>query len=373
MENAIICGDCIEEMKKIKDNSIDCIFADPPYWMRVEGILQRVEGTNYNGCDDEWDNQFSTLNDYETFTFNWLKECYRILKPNGSFWVIGSMQCIYTIGAIMQNIGFWLINDVIWHKKNPTPNFKGTRLNNSHETLIWATKDKKAKFTFNYKTAKELNRDTVMDDDFQKGVRKQLGSVWKIGICQGNERLKDVDGKKLHNTQKPEELLYRVIAISTKKNDLVLDPFAGTMTTGAVAKKLGRRYLMIERDKNYCQYGKIRIDNIKEENTDIANAIFDIKPLKVTMQEMIEKDFFHIGEKFYLKKSDEFAILQKDGKLLFNNIIYDMHTCAAIVEQSTSKRLNGFKKWYVIRKGEKVSIDSIREMYRQFKSNSKEN
>jgi len=262
-KNIIICGDTIEELKKLPDESIDLIFADPPYWMRVSGVLTRVEGTDYDGCDDHWDNQFETSDDYNNFTKKWILECKRVLKKDGSMWVIGSMQCIYSIGAIMQELGMWFINDVIWHKKNPTPNFMGTRLNNSHETLIWATKSEKAKFTFNYKTAKELNTDTVNEDDFSSGVRKQLGSVWRIGVCQGSERLKNDKGEKLHSTQKPEELLRRIIAINSNLNDIVLDPFGGTMTTGAVAKKMGRSYIMIEREKEYCKYGQKRIDEVE--------------------------------------------------------------------------------------------------------------
>ncbi|MGB4171103.1 MAG: site-specific DNA-methyltransferase, partial [bacterium] len=249
-------------MKKLPDECVDLIFADPPYWMRVEGVLNRVEGTPYDGCDDPWDNQFETTKDYNDFTRAWLGECKRILKPNGSIWVIGGMQCIYTIGAIMQELGFWFINDVIWYKKNPTPNFRGARLNNSHETLIWAAKSDKARFTFNYKTAKELNTDTVDEEDFKKGVRKQLGSVWRIGICQGRERLRRDNGEKLHSTQKPEELLYRVIAISSNIGDLVFDPFGGTMTTAAVAKRMGRHYLTIEKELEYCQYGERRLSSI---------------------------------------------------------------------------------------------------------------
>lgn len=201
--NTIINGNSLEVLKTLEKESIDLIFADPPYWMRTEGALSRVEGTTFDGCDDEWDS-FRTEEEYGIFTKTWLSECKRVLKENGSIWVIGSMQCIYTIGGIMQNLGFWFINDVIWHKKNPTPNFKGTRLNNSHETLIWATKSKKSKYTFNYKTAKELNLDTVTREEQRSGIRKQLGSVWKISVCSGSERLKDSEGNKLHSTQKPE-------------------------------------------------------------------------------------------------------------------------------------------------------------------------
>ena len=364
MYHKIINGETLSEMKKMPAASIDLIFADPPYWMRTEGVLKRVEGTDYNGCDDQWD-QFNSLEDYESFTKNWLTECFRLLKPNGSIWVIGGMQCIYTIGSIMQQLGFWIINDVIWHKKNPTPNFLGTRLNNSHETLIWATKSKKAKYTFNYKTAKELNTDTVDDLDFSRGVRKQLGSVWKIAVCQGSERMKDENGGKLHSTQKPEELLYRVIAISSKKDDIILDPFGGTMTTAAMAKKLGRSSIMIEIDKNYCEFGQKRLASIEYQDTPIANAEYDKKPPKATMIDMINAGFFIVGEPFCFKNGEQVAILTQDGRLLYNGETIDMHSCAALSRNVKAKRLNGFDVWYVLRNGTMVSIADIREAYRR--------
>ncbi len=366
-KNIIINGDSIDEMNKMEPNSVDLIFADPPYWMRVEGVLKRVEGTDFDGCDDEWD-QFDSLEDYEKFTTDWLTACHRILKPNGSIWVIGGMQCIYTIGAIMQRLGFWFVNDVIWYKKNPAPNFMGTRLNNSHETLIWATKSKNSKFTFNYKTAKELNLDTVSEDDYNNGVRKQMGSVWRIALCSGNERLKDEEGKKVHSTQKPFELLEKLIAISSKIGDTVLDPFGGTMTTGAAAKKLGRNYIMIEREKEYCEYGQKRLDEIEFVDDDIARAIYDKKPLKVSVPEMIEAEYFINGEGFYFKTGEEVAKLQRDGKLLFEGEILDMHTCAAKARGVKANRVNGFDYWYVMRDGERKSISDVRDDYRLFKS-----
>lgn len=362
--NVIINGNSIEEMNKMEANSVDLIFADPPYWMRVEGVLKRVEGTDFDGCDDKWD-QFDTLEDYETFTKAWLEACYRILKPNGSIWVIGGMQCIYTIGAIMQQIGFWLVNDVIWHKKNPTPNFMGTRLNNSHETLIWATKDKKSKYTFNYKTGKELNLDTVNEVDYQKGVRKQMGSVWRFPVCSGNERLKDENGEKLHSTQKPQEMLERIIAISSKKGDLVLDPFGGTMTTGAAAKKMGRDYIMIEKEEKYCKFGEERLNDIEYIDSDIANAKFDKKPKKVTVTEMIENNFFTEGEWFSFKDGKPVAQLMKNGKLMYNGEEIDMHSCAAVARNVKASKLNGFNYWYVNRNGNFVSIADVRENYRK--------
>lgn len=366
MINKVICGDSIEEMNKMQPNSVDLIFADPPYWMRTEGVLKRVEGTDFDGCDDTWD-KFDSLEDYEDFTKKWLSACHRILKPNGSIWVIGGMQCIYTIGSTMQDLGFWLVNDVIWHKKNPTPNFMGTRLNNSHETLIWATKSKKSKYTFNYKTAKELNVDSVTEDEYSKGVRKQMGSVWRFPVCSGLERLKDENGEKLHSTQKPLEMLERIIAISSKKGDLVLDPFGGTMTTGVAAKKLGRNYIMLEREPKYCKFGEQRLNETSYMDTPIANAVYDEKPLKVSMEEMITAGVFVVGEDFCFKNGEPVAKLCADGKLEYNGEILDMHTCCAVARQVKANRLNGFDYWYVIRENKPVAIADLREEYRKTK------
>jgi site-specific DNA-methyltransferase (adenine-specific) len=365
-KNIIINGDSIEEMKHLPTESVDLIFADPPYWMRTKGVLQRAEGGDFDGVDDEWD-KFNSLEDYDEFTEKWLSECKRILKKNGSIWVIGGMQCIYTIGGIMQKLGYWIINDVIWHKTNPTPNFMGTRLNNSHETLIWATKSEKSKYTFNYKTAKELNTEQISLNEFEKGVRKQLGSVWRFSVCNGNERLKKDDGEKLHNTQKPEDLLYRIIAISSNVGDLILDPFGGTMTTGAIAKKMGREYIMIEREKEYCEYGQKRLDTIVPIIGDIENAVYDEKPIKVTMEEMINEKAFIEGETFYLKNTDVTAVLLSDGKLQYNNKIYDMHTLAAIAVNKKADILNVFYYWMEKRHDELSPIYKIREEYRNLK------
>ena len=367
-KNVILQGDCIEILKSLPNESADLIFADPPYWMRVEGGLKRPEGSDFNGCDDEWDNSFLNNTDYAKFTREWLGECLRVLKRNGSFWVIGGMQCIYTIGGIMQELGFWFINDVVWHKSNPTPNFLGTRLNNSHETLIWATKSKSAKFTFNYKTAKELGVENVAPELFNKGERRQMGSVWKFPVCSGAERLKDEQGVKLHSTQKPEILLYRIIAISSKIGDLVLDPFGGTMTTAAMAKRLGRDFIAIEQSQRYVKFGLARVEVTEFENSDIAWAKFDEKPPKAPMSEMINAGFFSVGEKFYLKNSDEFALLRDDSRLEFKGEIYDMHTLAAKIRGVKATRLNGFLWWQVVRKGKKIDIAEVREYYRSIKN-----
>ena len=221
--NKIICGETIEELKKIPSNSVDLIFADPPYNLQLEGELQRPDNSTVAAVNDDWD-QFSSFATYDKFCEKWLSELKRIVKPSGSIWVIGSYHNIFRIGYIMQNLGFWILNDVIWQKANPMPNFRGKRFTNAHETLIWASKDKNSKkYTFNYEAMKSINDNTQMRSD------------WFLPICNGNERLKDDNGKKVHPTQKPESLLHRIIISSSNVGDVVLDPFFGTGTTGAVA------------------------------------------------------------------------------------------------------------------------------------------
>ena len=341
----------------------DLIFADPPYWMRTGGVLTRVNGTVYDGCDDEWDRQFASLKDYNAFTRGWLAECRRALKDDGSLWVIGGMQCIYTIGAAMQDLGFWLINDVVWHKTNPTPNFRGTRLNNAHETLIWAVKSEKAKYTFNYKTAKELNRDNVSSAEFESGVRKQMGSVWRIPVCQGAERLKDESGQKLHSTQKPEALLYRIIAICSRLGDLVLDPFGGTMTTAAVAKRAGRKYIAIDNVKKYCEFGERRLAAVKEEIGEIERAAFDERPPRVTFAEMIAAGYFDSGEMLYYN-GEGYLELTLDGKARSaDGSLADIHSAISAIKGRRGGRLNGWDYWQVKRGDALVGIGEIRKKY----------
>lgn len=251
IKNKIICGDVVAELRKIPDKSIDLIFADPPYFMQTEGELIRVEGTKFNGVEDKWD-KFKSYKEYDVFCQDWLSECKRILKDNGTIWVIGSFQNIYRIGYIMQNLGFWILNDIVWSKPNPVPNFRGVRFTNAHETMLWCSKSKKSKYTFNYKTMKYLNNN------------KQEKSVWEIGICIGNERIKGKDGKKAHSTQKPEKLLRKVILSSSNVNDIVLDPFMGTGTTGAVAKELNRNYIGIDNNPEYVRIATNRIDKVNQ-------------------------------------------------------------------------------------------------------------
>ena len=236
--DTVINADCVETMKKIADSSVDVIFADPPYNLQLGEALKRPDNSDVKGVYEEWDS-FESIAAYDEYTKAWLKEARRILKDNGTIWVIGSYHNIFRVGYIMQDLGFWILNDIVWNKTNPMPNFKGTRFTNAHETLIWATKDPKAKYTFNYEAMKAMNDDV------------QMRSTWEIPLCTGRERLKDDEtGGKLHPTQKPEALLYRVIMASSNVGDVILDPFFGTGTTGAVAKKLGRRFIGIEKDKD---------------------------------------------------------------------------------------------------------------------------
>lgn len=361
----IINADCIAAMRGLEAGSADLVFADPPYWMRVSGVLKRVEGVDYDGCDDEWDNAFANLEDYAAFSKAWLAEARRLLKKDGSLWVIGSMQCIYTIGNALQELGYWLINDVIWWKKNPTPNMMGTRLCNAHETLIWAVKDEKAKFTFNYKTGKEMNREAVSEAEYLKGARKQLGSVWRFPVCSGGERLKDENGEKLHSTQKPYAMLHRIINLCTRRGDLVIDPFGGTFTTGAAALDSGRRFIGIESNARYCQYGEKRLAQCKDKNGPIENAVYDRKPSKISLHEMIAKGFLHSGEYFFTKSGSGKSLLQADGQIRMDDgTITNIHTGAALAKQSRAERLNGFDVWHVVRGGNLVGLDVIREKAR---------
>lgn len=357
----VIHADCIEAMRELEPESADLVFVDPPYWMRVSGKLTRVEGADYDGCADAWDNGFATLADYAQFTKSWLSGVKRLLKRNGSLWVIGSMQCIYTIGNALQELGFWLINDVIWWKLNPTPNMHGSRLCNAHETLIWAVKDEKAKFTFHYKTGKELNRDTVSEEEYLAGVRKQLGSVWRFPVCSGSERIRTEDGAKLHSTQKPYALLHRIINLCSNRGDLVLDPFGGTFTSGAAALNSGRSFIGIDSNARYCEYGKKRLADCVDNNGPIENAAYDVRPRKVSLQEMLANGFLNQGDEFLTRSGERPAVLLLDGRIrLPDGKITDIHSGAAAMKKSKANRLNGFGVWHVRRGNRLVPLDEIR-------------
>src|SRR5438874_3380453 len=257
--NRVLVGDCIAEMAKLPAESVDLIFADPPYNLQLQGDLKRPDDSRVDAVDDEWD-KFSSFSAYDDFTRAWLMACRRVMKREASLWVIGSYHNIFRVGSILQDLGFWILNDVVWRKSNPMPNFKGRRFTNAHETLIWATKNPEQKYTFNYEAMKALNDELQMRSD------------WTLPICAGGERIKGADGQKAHSTQKPEALLHRVIMSSTKPGDVILDPFFGSGTTGAVAKRLGRRFIGIEREKTYADVARARIAEVEPAESDVVEV-----------------------------------------------------------------------------------------------------
>lgn len=345
-QNGIYHQDCIEGMKNLPMHSIDCVFADPPYWMQTDGVLMRTEGTTYLGTDDHWD-KFSSYHEYDNFTYAWLKETKRCLKKDGSIWVIGAFQNIYRIGVILQDLGFWILNDIIWYKKNPTPNFRGSRFTNAHETLLWCSPSKDAKYTFNYKTMKALNHG------------KQMKSVWELPLCTGKERCRDEKGQKLHNTQKPIALLERVILSSTKKDDLVLDPFMGSGTTAVVCKKYDRNYIGFEKEEKYLSLIEKRIKETSVSmESDLIDNIYDKKERRVSMKELITKGYLSDKEYLYDSRGQNEAVICHDGTVLINDISYSIHKAAANV--LGKENYNGWGYWFVKRNSQLYSINNFR-------------
>ena len=346
--NKIIKGDSLEVLKELPDNSVDLIFADPPYNLQLKKELYIPNQTKVDGVNDEWD-KFDSFKEYDEFTFKWLKECKRILKENGSFWVIGTYHNIFRIGKLMQDLGFWILNDIVWIKTNPMPNFRGTRFNNAHETLIWATKSKDSKYTFNYKSMKIYNDD------------KQMRSEWYIPFCQGKERLKDENGNKLHSTQKPEELLYRIIISTSKVGDIVLDPFFGSGTTGAVAKRLKRNFIGIEREEKYIKAAEERIKKVYPLNRELLELKVEEKRPKVPFGNLIESGFIKVGEYLYDKSLKYKAKVLANASIEYNNEVGSIHKISAKILNKTSN--NGWKYWYVKRDNKLILIDELRDIY----------
>jgi DNA modification methylase len=345
--NTILQGDCIENLKKMPDNSVDLIFADPPYNLQLSGDLYRPNQTKVSGVDDAWD-KFDSLATYDAFTKAWLSECYRILKNTGSIWVIGTYHNIFRVGATLQDLGYWLLNDIIWVKTNPMPNFKGTRFNNAHETLIWATKSQKSSYTFHYHALK------VMNDDLQ------MRSDWLLPICQGEERIK-VEGQKAHSTQKPTELLYRIILATSNVGDLIIDPFFGTGTTGAVAKQLGRNFIGFEREPFYITVATERINNIQPIENPLLEYKIEKKKPKVPFGNLIAKEMVKIGETIYSKDKKYSATIQADSSLVWNEKVGSIHKISAMIQNKENN--NGWTYWYVWREDKLVLIDDLRTEY----------
>lgn len=350
--NTIVQGSCIEVLKTLPDKSVNLVFADPPYNLQLRNELLRPNQTIVDAVNDEWD-QFDDFAEYDTFTESWLAECRRVLKDDGTIWVIGSYHNIFRVGTIMMNLGYWILNDVIWHKTNPMPNFRGTRFQNATETLIWAKKSsEQKKYTFNYHAMKNLNDE------------KQMQNVWHIPLCTGPERIK-VNGRKAHSTQKPEALLYRVISSSSNPGDIVLDPFFGSGTTGAVAKKLNRNYIGIELETEYIKVAQDRLENIPQMLFDEADLVTKSKRTapRVNFGQLIEAQYIRVGQPLYSKNRNVVATVKADSHLLWNDTAGSIHKIAALLQGQTA--YNGWEYWYCENQdGHFVSIDQLREQYR---------
>nr|WP_321458140.1 site-specific DNA-methyltransferase [uncultured Cohaesibacter sp.] len=348
--DTIMKGDCVAQLEKLPKHSVDAIFADPPYNLQLGGGLTRPDQSEVDGVTDAWD-QFESFDAYDAFTRAWLLACKRVLKPNGTIWVIGSYHNIFRVGAIMQDINFWLLNDVVWMKTNPMPNFRGKRFTNAHETMIWASRDKNSKYTFNYEALKAFNDDVQMRSD------------WTLPICTGHERLKGEDGKKVHPTQKPESLLYRVLLSSTNPGDVVLDPFFGTGTTGAVAKKLGRHFIGIERDRDYIAAAQARIDAAEQVNIEALKTTQSKRSApRIPFGRLLEEGLLKPGAELTDKRGKLSAMVRADGSLASGSHTGSIHKVGALVQGLDA--CNGWTYWHYEKDGIREPIDDLRQIIR---------
>jgi modification methylase len=341
----ILTGDCIREMARLPDKCVDMIFADPPYNLQLGGDLFRPEGGRVDAVDDHWD-KFDSLTTYDNFTREWLEQARRILKDDGTIWVIGSYHNIYRVGTLLQDAEFWILNDVVWRKTNPMPNFRGTRFTNAHETLIWCAKDERARYTFNYRAMKALNDDLQMRSD------------WLLPICAGAERVKGADGGKAHPTQKPEALLYRILLACTKPGDVVLDPFFGTGTTGAVARRLGRRWIGIEREDAYVEVARQRIASTLPLDESAMRTVPDkSEQPRVAFGVLVESSLVPAGTTLTDAKRRWSASVLADGSLQCGEYSGSIHKVGAALQGAPS--CNGWTFWHI--DGE--PIDVVRQRY----------
>ncbi|MEM7777345.1 MAG: site-specific DNA-methyltransferase [Pseudomonadota bacterium] len=346
LENRIVVGDCLEVLAQLPDEMADLVFADPPYNLQLPGNLLRPNNTVVDGVDDNWD-RFASFADYDAFSRAWLQECQRILKPDGAIWVIGSYHNIFRMGVALQDLGFWIQNDVIWLKTNPMPNFRGRRFTNAHETLIWAGRDRQSRVTFNYEAMKTLNDDVQMRSD------------WLFPICSGPERLKDDNGRKAHPTQKPEALLSRVLLASTQPDDLVVDPFMGTGTTAAVAARLGRRWFGIERDPDYAKAAEQRIKAVRRLNdAELAVTPSKRNAPRVPFGAILELGMLSPGDVLFDQKRRFKAKVRADGSLAVSGSQGSIHRIGAEVQGKSA--CNGWTFWHVERGGRLEPIDTLR-------------
>ena len=348
-KNKIINGDSLKELKKIPSETFDLIFADPPYNLQLKNELSRPDRSKVKAVDDKWD-KFESFKSYDEFTIDWLTECRRILKKNGAIWIIGSYHNIFRVGYIVQDLGFWILNDVIWNKNNPMPNFRGTRFTNAHETLIWASKSEKSKYTFNYQSLKCLNDDL------------QMRSTWNLPICSGKERLKS-NGVKIHSTQKPESLLHRIILASSNKDDFILDPFLGSGTTAVVSKKLGRNYFGIEKEKNYFDAANKRLKNTKIIENEYLDTLENnrTKP-RIPFGSLVEMGLIRPGTKIYDQKKKINAKIMVDGSIKYHQSEGSIHKVAAQIIGAES--CNGWTYWHYESGNSLKPIDHLRQRLR---------
>jgi modification methylase len=332
--DTVFVGDCVAELERLPRHSVDVIFADPPYNLQLGGDLTRPDQSKVDAVDDDWD-QFESFEAYDAFTRAWLLACRRVLKPNGTIWVIGSYHNIFRVGTIMQDLGFWVLNDIVWRKANPMPNFKGKRFTNAHETMIWASKTRDAKgFTFNYEAMKAFNDDIQMRSD------------WLLPICTGSERLKDAAGDKLHPTQKPEALLWRVLTSSTKQGDVVLDPFFGTGTTGAVARRLGRHFVGVERDSTYAAHARARIDAVvPAPDSGLASQTAKRAEPRIPFGSLLEAGLIAPGAILTDARRRHAATVRADGSLAIGPDSGSIHRMGAHVQGLDA--CNGWTYWHI--------------------------
>ncbi len=347
----VIEGDCIDTMRRLPEGSVDLVFADPPYNLQLEGELRRPDNSRVDAVDDQWD-QFASFADYDRFTREWLGAARHTLKDTGAVWVIGSYHNIFRVGAILMDLGFWILNDVVWRKTNPMPNFRGRRFTNAHETLIWAAKSRDQKsYTFNYEAMKALNDELQMRSD------------WTLPICSGAERLKDENGDKAHSTQKPESLLHRVIVSSTRPGDVVLDPFFGTGTTGAVARRLGRRFIGLERDPTYARLARSRIAGIAPGDEDAIEITRSKRAEpRIPFGWVVERGLLPPGTVLHGPAKRHRAKVRADGSLVCADATGSIHRIAAHVQGLDA--CNGWTFWHFESKGTLVSIDVLRQRLR---------
>jgi modification methylase len=349
--DTILVGDCIRHMNALPAGSVDLIFADPPYNLQLEQSLTRPDQSKVDAVDDDWD-KFDSFAHYDIFTRAWLKAARRLLKPDGALWVIGSYHNIFRVGTALQDLDFWMLNDVIWRKANPMPNFRGTRFTNAHETLIWAARSQKSRVTFNYEAMKSANEDT------------QLRSDWLFPLCTGAERLKDDADDKVHPTQKPEALLYRILTATSRPGDIVLDPFFGTGTTGAVARKLGRHFIGIERDETYVAAALKRLAAVKPISAEaLESATPKRQAVRVAFGSLLEQGLIAPGTTLFDARKRHAALVRADGSLVSGAHQGSIHRVGALVQGAEA--CNGWTFWHHETAGRLAPIDELRTGVRQ--------